>query len=30
MDEVSVVGIDLAKQVVQLHGAGPDGRVIFR
>ena len=30
MDEVSIVGVDLAKQVFQLHGAGPDGRVIFR
>lgn len=30
MDEISIVGVDLAKQVFQLHGAGPDGRVIFR
>lgn len=30
MDEVSVVGVDLAKQVFQLHGAAADGRVIFR
>jgi transposase len=30
MDEVSIVGVDLAKQVFQLHGAGPDGRVTFR
>lgn len=30
MDEVSIVGVDLAKQVFQLHGANADGRVIFR
>ncbi len=29
MDEVSIVGVDLAKQLFQLHGARPDGRVIF-
>lgn len=30
MDEVSIVGIDLAKQVIQVHGAAADGRVLFR
>jgi transposase len=30
MEEVSIVGIDLAKQVLQVHGAAPDGRVLFR
>ena len=30
MDEVSIIGVDLAKQVFQLHGAAADGRVVFR
>ena len=30
MDEVSIVGIDLAKRVFQLHGARADGRATFR
>lgn len=30
MEEVSIVGVDLAKQVFQVHGAAADGRVIFR
>lgn len=30
MDEVSIVGVDLAKQVLQVHGAAEDGRVLFR
>lgn len=30
MDEVNIIGVDLAKQVFQLHGAASDGRVIFR
>ena len=30
MDEVSIVGVDLAKQVFQVHGAASDGRVLFR
>ncbi len=30
MEEVSIVGIDLAKQVFQVHGAVSDGRVLFR
>lgn len=30
MNEVSIIGIDLAKSVFQLHGAGPDGSVVFR
>lgn len=30
MEEVSIVGVDLAKQVFQVHGATADGRVLFR
>lgn len=30
MNEVSIVGVDLAKQVFQVHGAAADGRVLFR
>ncbi|AXO16400.1 transposase [Thalassospira profundimaris] len=30
MDEISIVGVDLAKQVFQLHGAAADGRALFR
>ncbi|WP_412065696.1 IS110 family transposase [Rhizobium sp. SYY.PMSO] len=30
MEEVSIVGVDLAKQVFQVHGATSDGRVLFR
>jgi transposase len=30
MSDVSVIGIDLAKQVFQLHGARSDGSVVFR
>ncbi len=30
MEEVSIVGVDLAKQVFQVHGAASDGRVVFR
>lgn len=30
MGEVSVVGVDLAKQVLQVHGAAVDGQVLFR
>lgn len=30
MDEVTIVGVDLAKQVFQVHGAAADGRVLFR
>ena len=30
MSEVSIIGIDLAKRVFQLHGACADGAVIFR
>ena len=29
MDNVSIVGIDLAKQSFQLHGALPDGSGVF-
>lgn len=30
MEEVTIIGIDLAKNVFQLHGAAADGSVIFR
>ena len=30
MSEVSIVGVDLAKQVLQVHGAAADGQVLFR
>jgi transposase len=30
MSEVTIIGIDLAKRVFQLHGACPDGSVAFR
>ncbi len=30
MDRVSIIGIDLAKRVFQVHGASPDGSVVFR
>ncbi len=30
MSEVSIIGIDLAKRVFQVHGAGPNGEVVFR
>lgn len=30
MQEVSIVGVDLAKQVFQVHGAAADGRMLFR
>jgi transposase len=30
MKEVTIVGIDLAKQVFQIHGASADGAVVFR
>lgn len=30
MNEVSTVGIDLAKSVFQVHGSGSDGSVVFR
>lgn len=30
MKEVSIIGVDLAKQVFQLHGATADGEVVFR
>ena len=29
MKDVSIIGIDLAKQVFQLHGATADGEVVF-
>ena len=30
MKEVSIIGVDLAKQVFQLHGATSEGEVVFR
>jgi hypothetical protein len=30
MREVSIIGVDLAKQVFQLHGATAEGEVVFR
>jgi len=30
MDNATIIGIDLAKNVFQLHGAGADGSVTFR
>jgi transposase len=30
MSEVTIIGIDLAKRVFQLHGAREDGSVVFR
>ena len=30
MKKVSIIGVDLAKNVFQLHGAAADGAVLFR
>jgi transposase len=30
MDEVNVIGLDLAKHVFQVHGADASGRVVLR
>jgi hypothetical protein len=30
MEEVSIIGLDFAKNVFQAHGAAPDGSVVFR
>ena len=30
MEEASIIGLDLAKNVSQAHGTGADGLVIFR
>ena len=30
MNEVSIIGLDLAKKVFQAHGARTDGSVVFR
>ena len=30
MKEVSIIGVDLAKNVFQVHGAAADGSVLFR
>lgn len=29
MKEISIIGVDLAKNVFQLHGAAADGAVVF-
>ena len=29
MEEVNIIGVDLAKNVFQLHGASADGAVLF-
>ncbi len=30
MGEVTIIGVDLAKNVFQLHGAASDGTVVYR
>ena len=30
MAEVTIIGVDLAKNVFELHGAAADGSVVFR
>lgn len=30
MKKVTIIGVDLAKNVFQLHGAAADGSVVFR
>jgi len=30
MEDVSIIGVDLAKKVFQLHGSKADGTVVFR
>ena len=30
MEQVTIIGIDLAKRVFQVHGAASDGMVVFR
>ena len=30
MENVTVIGVDLAKSVFQLHGAASDGSIVFR
>ncbi len=30
MKNVTIIGVDLAKNVFQLHGAAADGSVVFR
>jgi transposase len=30
MTDVAIIGVDLAKNVFQLHGAAADGTVVFR
>ena len=30
MEEVAIIGVDLAKNVFQLHGAAADGSAVFR
>ncbi|MBP2236309.1 transposase [Sinorhizobium kostiense] len=30
MNEITIVGLDLAKNVFHIHGAGPDGAAVLR
>jgi hypothetical protein len=30
MEQVTIIGINLAKRVFQAHGSAPDGSVVFR
>ncbi|MFA1625858.1 hypothetical protein ACDY96_24780 [Rhizobium mongolense] len=30
MEKVSIIGLDLAKSIIQVHGASVDGSVLFR
>lgn len=30
MEDVGIVGLDLAKRIFQVHGATSDGRVVYR
>ena len=30
MEEISIIGVDLAKNVFQLHGAAADGSIVLR
>jgi len=30
MEKISIIGLDLAKRIIQVHGARADGAVLFR
>jgi len=30
MEKISIIGLDLAKNTIQVHAAGADGSVVFR